>query len=146
MQNNLRPTKVLLYQNLGFLTVMALCYLDELLKLPSLVFSGHPMAFLFRRSTLEILFILAVWLLVSVSTGRVLKRIRYLEEFIRVCAWCRRINYQGSWMQMEDFMKQGFDTPTSHGICQECFRQQKEAAERSKKTSLTASSAGKAIQ
>ena len=78
------------------------------------------------------LLFLAVWLLVSNSTRRLLKQVRQLEDFLRVCAWCRRIDYKGEWMPLEDFMEQGFDTPTTHGICPECLRQKKEAMERAR--------------
>jgi hypothetical protein len=132
MKKNSQLTKIVLYQNLGFLAILVICYLDDLLKLPSLIFSGHPFAFLYRQSTLDILLVLAVWLLVSSSTRRILERIRYLEKFMRVCAWCRRINFKGEWMPLEEFMRQGFDTPTSHGICKECLEKQQAAATRAK--------------
>jgi hypothetical protein len=132
MKKNSQLTRIVLYQNLGFLGIMVICYLDELLKLTSFVFWEHPFAFLFRRSTLEILLVLAVWLLVSTSTRRVLERIRYLEKFMRVCAWCRRINFQGEWMPLEQFMRQGFDTPTTHGICKTCLEKEQAALERAK--------------
>jgi hypothetical protein len=125
-------TRIVLYQNLGFLAVIMLCYLDDLLKLPSLIFSDHPFDFVYRRSTLEMLLFLAVWLLVSKSTRRLLRRLRQLEDFLRVCAWCRRIDFKGAWMPLEDFMEQGFDTPTTHGICPDCLRERKEALARSK--------------
>jgi hypothetical protein len=79
----------------------------------------------FRRTTLDVLIVLAVWFLVSASTHRILERVRYLEQFMRVCAWCRRIDYKGEWMRLEDFMEQGFDTPTTHGICPECLKSRK---------------------
>ena len=132
MGKSLRMAKVLLCQHAGFLGIIILCYLNELLKLPSLLFSEHPFNFMFRRSTVEILLILAVWLLVSSSTRRLLKQVQELEAFMRVCAWCRRIDHQGEWMPLEKFMLQGFDTPTTHGICPECLRQQKNAMERAK--------------
>ena len=94
MQKSSYLTKIVFVQNLGFLAIIVLCYLDELLKLPALIFSNHP--FVFRRSTLEMLLFLVVWLLVSGSTHRLLKRIRQLEEFMRVCAWCRRIDYRAN--------------------------------------------------
>ena len=122
-----------MYQNFGFLAIIVLCYLDELLKLPSLVFSGHPFDFMYRRATLEMLLFLAVWLLVSGSTRRLVNRVRQLEDFMRVCAWCRRIDYKGEWMRLEDFMQEGFDTPTTHGICPECLERQKKAIERAKR-------------
>src|ERR1700722_14567669 len=133
MKKNSQAAKIVLYQNLGFLAIIALCFLDELLKLPSLIFSGHPFAFVFRRSTLEMLLILAVWLLVGNSTRRLLKKVRQLEDFMRVCAWCRRIDCKGEWMRLEDFMQQSFDTPTTHGICPECLNHQKEAIQRARK-------------
>ncbi len=132
MKKNSQLTKIVLYQNLGFLGIIILCFLDDLLKLPSLIFSDHPFAFVYRRSTLEILLVLGVWFLVSNSTRRILNRVRYLEKFMRVCAWCRRINYHDEWMRLEEFMQQGFDTPTTHGICAECLEKQKAAIERAR--------------
>lgn len=144
MEKSSRLLKVLRYQNLGFLAIIGLCYLDDLLQLPKLIFSEHPFLSLYRRSTLEMLLVLAVWFLVSTSTRRVLDRIRYLEKFMRVCAWCRRIEYKGRWVLWEEFIKEGFDTPTSHGICTDCFQVQRKAIERSKKVSETEPSTGNA--
>ena len=134
MKMNLQLTKIVLYQNIGFLAILGICYLNDLLKLPSLIFSSHPFVSLYRQSTLDILLVLAVWFLVSNSTRRILERIRYLEKFMRVCAWCRRINFKGQWMPLEEFMRQGFDTPTSHGICSECLQKQQASIARARET------------
>jgi hypothetical protein len=144
METNLRLTRIVTYQNLGFLAVIVLCYLDELFKLPSLIFSNHPFAFMYRRSTLEMLLFLAVWLLVNSSTRRLLQRVRHLEDFMRVCAWCRRIDYKGEWVKLEKFMREGFDTPTTHGICPECMQRQQEAIERAKEARLKQEAMGQA--
>lgn len=120
---------------------MVICYLDELLKLPSLVFSDHPFAFVHQRSTLNMLLVLAVWFLVSRSTRRILDRVRHLEEFMRVCAWCRRINFKGEWISLEEFMRQGFDTPTTHGICTECLQEQQAAIARARQAQNAAGTA-----
>ena len=138
MKKNSQLTRIVLYQNLGFLCILALSYLDDLLKLPSLVFSEHPFALMYRRSTLDFLLVLAVWFLVSASTRRILERIRYLEKFMRVCAWCRRINFKGEWMPLEEFMRQGFDTPTTHGICTCCLEKQQAAIQRAKEAKAKA--------
>jgi hypothetical protein len=142
MKKNSQLTRIVLYQNLGFLGILAICYLDELLKLPALIFSDHPFAFVYRRSTLDMLLVLAVWFLVSASTRRILERVRYLEKFMRVCAWCRRINFKGEWMPLEEFMRQGFDTPTTHGICTECLNQQQAAIEKAKQARKAAATRG----
>jgi hypothetical protein len=132
MKKNSQLTKIVLYQNLGFLAIIALCYLNELIKLPTLIFSDHPFAFVYRRTTLEMLLFLAVWFLVSMTTRRLLKRVRQLEDFMRVCSWCRRIDCKGEWMRLEEFMQQGFDTPTTHGICPECLETQRAAIAKAK--------------
>lgn len=131
MQREARP-KVLLYQSIGFLAIIALSWLDEWLGLSSLIFKEVRSLPVFHASILEMLFVLGVWLLVTTSTRRVLERVRHLERFMRVCAWCRRIEYKGEWISLEKFMEQGYDTPTSHGICKECLAVQKEAAKRAK--------------
>ena len=141
MKKNSQLTRIVLYQNLGFLGILAICYLDDLLKLPAGVFSEHPFAFVFSRSMLDILLVLAVWFLVSSSTRRILDRIRYLEKFMRVCAWCRRINFKGEWMPLEEFMRQGFDTPTTHGICTECLHKQQAAIEKARESQKNSAAA-----
>lgn len=132
MEKEARP-KILLYQSLGFLAIITLSWLDELLGLSTLIFGNHPYIPEFHVSILEMLFIFGVWLLVAGSTRRVLDRLRYLEGFMMVCAWCRRIDYKGRWMPLEEFLQQGFDTPTTHGICKECLEKEKTAMERAKR-------------
>jgi len=132
MKKNSQLSKIELYQNLGFLVIMVLGFVDDFLQLPKLIFSDHPFAFVYRRSTLDILLVLAVWFLVSRSTRRILERVHYLEKFMRVCAWCRRIHFKGDWMPLEEFMRQSFDTPTTHGICKECLHQQQAIIDQAK--------------
>ena len=132
MKKNSQLSKIELYQNLGFLVIILLCFLDDLLQLPGLIFSDHPFAFVYRRSTLDILLVFGVWFLVSRSTRRILERVHYLEKFMRVCAWCRRIHFKGDWMPLEEFMRQSFDTPTTHGICTECLQRQQTIIDQAK--------------
>ena len=107
-------------------------WLDKWLGLSHLVFGDYFNIHGFHESELLTLLTLAVWFLVANSTRRVLERVRYLEGFLRVCAWCRRIRYKESWMPLEEFMQQGFDTPTSHGICKECLERTRADLERAR--------------
>jgi len=58
---NSQLSKIELYQNLGFLGILILCFLDDLLQLPGLVFSETSLRLRYRRSTLDMLLVLAVW-------------------------------------------------------------------------------------
>ena len=81
-------------------------------------------------STLFVLFfgsllltgILAIWLWVHLTTKRLLKRLHYLEEFMHVCSWCRKVGHEGQWLTTEEYFGSKFATQTSHGICEECAR------------------------
>src|SRR3974390_3182687 len=134
MDKHEKPAKVLWVQSAGFLAVIAVCMLDELVGLTNLIFGNQSYISDFRSTILKALLILGVWLLVTGTTRRVLDHSRYLESFMRVCAWCRRIEHKGQFMSLEEFFKQGFDTPTSHGICQECLEKTKAAIERSRQS------------
>ena len=139
MDKKAHPMRVLFYQSIGFLVIIGVCLLDELVGLTALIFRNQGYILNFRESTLKMLIILTVWLVVAGSTRRVLARMRYLESFMKVCAWCRRIEHKGRWMRLEEFLKNGFDTPTSHGICQECLEKEKRALERARQASLQVS-------
>jgi hypothetical protein len=127
-----RPSKVVIYQSIGFLSIIGVCLFDELVGLSALILGNQSVISDFRQSILKVLLIFGVWLLVAGSTRRVLEHMRYLEAFMKVCAWCRRIEHKGRWMPMEEFFETGFDTPTSHGICRECLIKTKEAIDRAK--------------
>jgi len=127
MEKKLRFSKLLLFQGIGFVVLIALSWINELLDLRSLVLGDHPYISDFRESTLEMLFVLAVWLIVYGSTNRMLARMQKLEGFLHVCSWCRRIGSNGQWMSTEEFFDRRFDTRTSHGICEGCMKEQEAA-------------------
>jgi hypothetical protein len=135
-------SKVMLYQNAGFVAIIALMFLDELLALPSLIFGDQALISDFRESSLKMLLILAVWFLVAGSTRRIMARVRYLEGFMRICAWCHHIDFKGRWVSMEDFMQHGFDTPTTHGICPKCLAREKAAFLKAKQERAAAADTG----
>jgi len=132
MKKEQRPAKVVVYQSIGFLVIIAVCLLDELAGLSSLIFGNQSYIFDFRETIFKMLLVLGVWLLVAGSTRRLLSHMRYLEGFFKVCSWCRRVEYKGRWMPVEEFFRQGFDTPTSHGICRACLTKEKAALEKAR--------------
>jgi hypothetical protein len=131
MKELARP-KVFTYQSVGFLAIIALSWIDEWIGLPTLIFKDHPYISNFHEATVEMLLVLGVWFIVTGSTRRVLEHLRNLERFLKVCAWCHRIQYKGEWISLERYFEQGFDTPTTHGICSECLHREKAAVERAK--------------
>jgi hypothetical protein len=56
----------------------------------------------------------------------VVARLFYLEQFLRVCAWCQKVEHEGAWSPIAEFFQRQFDAKTSHGICPGCFAAQSE--------------------
>lgn len=70
--------------------------------------------------------IVTVGLVVILFTKRMMQRLFYLDGFLQVCAWCRKIGREDEWTTVEDYFARGFDIKTSHGMCPECEQKWKE--------------------
>ena len=127
-------SRVLQVQSVGFLVIIAVSLLNEFFDLRSLILGNHPYISEFGESTLEMLLVLAVWLMVVGATRRVIQRVHYLEGFPRVCAWCHHISFKSRWVRLEEFLNREFDTPTTHGICPSCAQKQKAAIKEARKS------------
>jgi hypothetical protein len=119
--------RVLLCQSAGFLAIIALSWFDEVIDLRSLVLGNNPYISDFRESALEMLFVLAVWLLVAGTTQRLFSRVSHLEKYLRVCAWCHRVGTGREWLKFEEFLERRFETRTTHAICEECMHRHRTA-------------------
>ena len=120
MQNRNPSHYLVLYETLGFALIILLTWLDELFKLPSLLFGGEYLPD-YHEAIIESFVILIVAIVVILSTRKLLDRLHYLEGFLRVCAWCRNVEHEGQWISMEDYFNRRFNIKSSHGMCPECF-------------------------
>lgn len=62
---------------------------------------------------------------------------RDLDGLITVCAWTRRVQWEGRWMSFEEYLAARFDLRCTHGICEEAaekVRQQVAAMPRMEQT------------
>ena len=48
---------------------------------------------------------------------------RDLEGLITVCAWTRRVKWEGRWVTFEDYLAKRFNLHCTHGICEEAAEQ-----------------------
>src|ERR1700744_2515809 len=120
---------ILWNENLGFSFLIALSWLTEALRIPYFLF-GEPFVTNWHRAALRTVVIIFIWYWVHMVTKRMLKRLHYLEEFIRMCGWCRKVCYNGGWVQMEKYLNSQYDMPTTHGVCPECLKGQKAEIQR----------------
>lgn len=119
MINRKNPQRILWYETVGFLLLIALSWLNEMVRLPHLIFGSGDHSSL-HEAMMETSALVTVWLVVWLFTKRLLTRLYHLEGFLQVCAWCRKIGHDDEWVRLEDYFAKGFDIKTSHGMCPEC--------------------------
>lgn len=113
-------SKILWYQSIGFSLIIAFSWIAEFLD--SSKYFGEPaMPFNWREGLLENIIVLIVAVPLMLLTKKLLSRLYYLEGFLRVCAWCKKLEDNGQWIPIENFFKEHFKTESSHGICPECL-------------------------
>ena len=120
---------ILTVEVLGFFAVLAIIWLDEFVDIPALYFGApntppRPQEYWFESLAVFFLAVIVVW-----TTFWIFRRLRYLEQFVRVCAWCRKVLVNDQWVSFEEYMMTQYDLHSSHGICPFC-------AERLSKTPL----------
>jgi len=113
--------RVVVFESVGFLTVMLLIWLNELLDLPHLLLGAPSIgpSLRWEEALLEsgAVFLLGVGV-VAFSRWTSL-RLAYLESFVVLCAWCRRVKLDEEWVGLERFL-QAHRARTSHGVCPDC--------------------------
>lgn len=119
---------ILWVEGIGFSMIVVLIWITEYFHLPHFLFIEEKL-FNWPRASLRSVVVMLVWLAVHVATRRLLKRLHQLEEFLLVCAWCRKIGHNNEWVSMEDYFGSALSTPTTHGICPECSRNVKQSLE-----------------
>jgi hypothetical protein len=131
--------RILWVEATAFSLLIVLSWLTEWLCFPHLLY-GEQFTPNWTRALLRMLVIAFVWLWVHLATRQLLKRLHHLEEFLRVCSWCRNICHDGQWVAMEKFFNSQFDTKTTHGMCPDCLKKQvKEIATKEKLPAIAAS-------
>jgi hypothetical protein len=120
-----RGDSILWIEAFGFSLLIMLSWVTEAIRIPHFLF-GEPFTSNWHRAALRTIVILLIWTWVHLATRRLLKRLHYLEEFLRICGWCRKVEHGGEWMPMETYFNSKFATRTSHGMCPECLAKEKQ--------------------
>lgn len=115
-----KENSILWIESFGFSLLIVLSWLTEVVRIPHFIF-GESFTPNWERAVLRTIVISLIWTWVYVATRRLLKRLHYLEEFLRICSWCRKVCHEGQWLELEKYFSSKFATTTTHGMCPECL-------------------------
>jgi hypothetical protein len=116
-----RTNSILWIEGFGFSILVVFSWLTEVTRIPHFLFN-EPFTPNWHRSLLRTIVIALIWTWVHRATRRLLKRLHHLEEFLRICGWCRKVCHDGNWLTLEEYFNSKFATQTSHGMCPECLK------------------------
>ena len=111
---------VIVYQVAGFSLIVVLLWIDEVFDLPYRLFGAQATPINWTESIIETLGILILAVVTITISARNLKKIKYLEGFLPVCAFCKRIRVGGEWIPIEVYLSDHAEVTFSHGFCPEC--------------------------
>jgi hypothetical protein len=114
--------KALMWLSIGFLTIIILTWLDAIFDFAHYI-SGSPLQTENARETaIKTVIILMLWILSAYKVYQIVSRLSYLENFVHLCAWCRRIEKDNEWLSLEEHLSRSGGQTVSHGICPECAK------------------------
>ena len=120
MRTHAVKSRIIHWQFFGFGLVVLSLWLDEILDLPSLLLGAPVTPINWLECFLETVYVLVLALIVTRMTRRLLRRVHYLEEFLRVCSRCNRIHTEGMWVPMEQYLGEKAEIRVSRGLCPDC--------------------------
>jgi hypothetical protein len=112
--------KALLWQSLGFLIVVVLTWSDAIFDLAHAILGLPHRPVDVNRTAITTVVLVLLWMFSAYKIYLVVSRLSYLESFLHVCAWCRKIEYEEQWLSLEEHFAQKTGGRVSHGICPEC--------------------------
>jgi len=111
---------ILSLELLGFGAVLLVIWLDEYFDLPFRYLGAPKTPPRPQEYWFETMAILLLAIAIVSSTLWVFRRLRVIERFIQVCAWCRKVNVGDEWVSFEQYLKRQHDVKSTHGICPAC--------------------------
>jgi hypothetical protein len=112
--------KALFWQSLGFLIVVVLTWSDAIFDLAHVILGLPHREVDIDRTAITTVVIVLLWMFSGFKIYLVVSRLSYLESFLHVCAWCRKIEHNAQWLSLEAHFVQKTGGKVSHGICPEC--------------------------
>jgi len=112
--------KILAVECAGFLIVIIVLWLDEILDIPAVLFGGQPTPINYTENMIETVLVGSLAAIVVIMTRRLLEKIRYLEGILPVCSFCKKIRKDDRWVNIDSYIRDHSAVEFSHSLCPEC--------------------------
>ena len=112
---------IVVFELMAFGVVIAMLWLNEILDCPHLLFGAPATPTNWVESIFETALVLVLCVAVTGLSWMSLKRIKYLEGFLPICAACKRVRAGTKWVPLEHYVRDHSEADFTHGMCPECI-------------------------
>lgn len=120
MTKELITKKLIIYQLIAFGVLMFLIIGDEVFDFPHTLFGAPATPINWRECWIEGSYILVLAVFSIFLTKILIAKVKYLEGFIPICSYCRKVRVGREWQSLEQFLSVHSEAELSHGLCPEC--------------------------
>jgi len=113
--------RIIMYELFGFGVVIILLWIDEFLDIPYYLLGAGKTPINWVECIFETVLVLILCAFITFLSWRFLERIKYLEGFLRLCTFCKRIYVDNKWVPIDTYIQDHSETKLSHGLCPECM-------------------------
>lgn len=110
---------IIRFEMLGFLIVIAMLWLNEVLDLPHRLLGAPATPINFVESIIETIIVLVLAVIVILLTRFLLKKI--LKGILPVCIFCKNIREDDQWISIDSYIRDHSEIDFSHSLCPQCY-------------------------
>ncbi len=116
--------RILVYEGLGFCILVFLIWIDEISDIPHLLFKAQKTPVNFAECITESTIVVVLAVITILITRNMLRRIKYLEGFMRMCSMCNKVydKHRAQWVELKDYLNKNYELEFTHGFCPECMK------------------------
>ena len=118
--------KALFWNALGFITIVMVLWADKLFGVWEHLGVSEENQETYLEVAAKSGVVILLWIFSAYKIYLIVSRLSYLESFLHVCAWCRKIEADNKWLTVEQHFAQQTGVKASHGICPECAKKLEE--------------------
>ena len=119
-QSALHWQKAIFWLSMGFVTILVLTWADAFFDFANFLAGSPQQPENATETAIKTVVILMLWIFSAYKVYRIVSRLSYLENFVHLCAWCKRIEQNNEWLSLEEHFMKSSGQSVSHGMCPEC--------------------------
>lgn len=114
--------RLLVAEAIAFALIIGAIWFDEIIDLPHIIFNLETTPPNWADAILECIFISFIGAIIMFLTWKFGAGAKdEKSQAVTVCAVCRKVNKNGHWMTLDEFIEGGASASFNHGICPDCM-------------------------